>query len=155
MQTRTFGELETNSMASATATPSAYARTTTSPAATLYWRVSGIALAAVAALGILMSAVGLGDLLGGFLSFDWTHNVVHVLLAALALGIGFSSVPATVSKGLAKVVGVVYVGLGVVGFFAGAVAALDGLLGLHLEIGENLVHLAIGAWGLYAGFGSD
>lgn len=142
-------------MSSAMATPTRM-RTTTSPAATLYWRVSGVALAATAVLGILLNAVGQADVLGaGFLAFDWTHNIVHVLLAVVALGIGFSTVEASLSKNLAKVVGIVYLGLGVVGFLPGIVDALDSMLGLHLELGENLVHLVIGAWGVYAGFTTE
>lgn len=143
-------------MSSAIANARVNPRTTTSPAATLYWRVSGIALAAVAGLGILLSAIGASTLLGeGFLAFDWTHNVVHVLLAVVALGIGFSSIEAAVSKNLAKLVGGVYLLLGVVGFIGPVVDALDTLLALHLEFGENLVHVALGAWGLYAGYASE
>lgn len=127
--------------------------TTTGSGVRLYWRVSGVALAAVAALGILLVAIGQPALLGkGFLAFDTTHNLVHVLLAVVALGLGFSSVEASVSKALAKVVGIVYLGLGLVGFVPAVVTGLNGLLGLHLELGENLVHLVLGAWGAYAGF---
>lgn len=140
-------------MSSATATASRNTSSTTNVG--VYWKVSGVALAAVAALGILLNAIGQGGLLGGFLSFDWTHNIVHVLLAVVALGIGFSTVEASLSKNLAKVVGIVYLGLGVVGFLPGIVDAVDSLLGLHLELGENLVHLVIGAWGVYAGFTTE
>lgn len=119
----------------------------------LYWRASGLALAAVALLGIALNATANAALLGsGFLAFDWTHNVVHVLLAAVALVLGFAAVDVAVSKGVAKVVGLVYLGLAVVGFLSATVFGIGTLLGLHLELGENLVHLLIGGWGAYVGF---
>lgn len=137
-------------MSSATATASRNTSSTTNVG--VYWKVSGVALAAVAALGILLNAIGQGGLLGGFLSFDWTHNIVHVLLAAIALTMGFGSASVATQKMAAKVFGVVYLGLAIVGFLSGTIFGLGTLLGLHLEIGENLVHLALGAWGAYVGF---
>lgn len=137
-------------MASATIT-----RTPTNaevPGVRLYFKVSGVALAATAALGLALNAIGAGALLGNFLTFDWTHNVVHVLLAAVALALGFGAATPGVARGVAKLVGVVYLGLALVGFASATIFGLGTLVGLHLEIGENLVHLLIGAWGAYAGF---
>lgn len=136
-----------------------YATVTREPATTslsnarLYWRISGIALAAVAALGIVFNAIPVnqGTLIPEFLAFDWTHNVVHVLLAAIALGMGFSSVDYAVAKTGAKIVGSVYLALGVLGFTPVA-GVLDAMLGLHLELGENLVHIVLGGYGAYVGF---
>lgn len=136
---------------------------TTNPIANvnLYWRVSGIALAAVALLGIIVNAVGGNNayvpdvaFMESFLVFDWTHNVVHVVLAAIALTFGFGSFSDALSANMAKIIGVTYLGLGVLGFVPAVVDGLDSLLALHLETGENLVHLTIGAWGAYAGFSS-
>ncbi len=115
----------------------------------MYWRVSAIALSAVAVLGIVLNAVGAGDLLGSFLTFDWTHNIVHVVLAAVAFVFGFGKLGPGITKTMAIVFGFVYAGLGIVGFIAGGIL---GFMGLHLEIGENLVHLVLGAWALTAGF---
>lgn len=125
----------------------------TSPGLQLYWRVSGVALAAVAALGFLLVAMGAPALLGkGFLAFDTTHNLVHLLLAVVALTLGFGGPSPALAKTVAKVIGVVYLGLGVLGFLPAVVGALGDLLHLHLELGENLVHVVLGAWGAYVGF---
>lgn len=124
--------------------------TAASPSKT-YWKITGPVLALVAVLGFLLNAIGLGDLLGGFLTFDWTHNVVHLVLAALALYLGFAAEP-SIAKVAAQVVGGVYVVLALVGFLSGSVFGIGDALGLHLELGENLIHVALGAWGLYAGF---
>lgn len=112
-----------------------------------YWKITGPVLALVALLGIGLALAGVPRLLPGFLEFDAVHNVLHVALAALALTLGYGAASAALAKTAAKVVGVVYLALGVVGFFLANVFGL-----LHLEIGENLIHLALGAWGVAAGF---
>lgn len=114
-----------------------------------YWKISGLGLAAIAVLGILVNLL-FGNQQGvpGFLVFDWTHNIVHVALAALALGIGFGGASPAVARPLALVVGTVYLALGLLGLFAGGILSF---MSLHLELGENLVHLLIGAWGVIAG----
>lgn len=118
-----------------------------------YWRVSAFALTAVALLGIVLNAIGEGDLLGkNFLAFDWTHNIVHVVLAIAAFIFGFAALPGNVVKTFAIMFGFVYAGLGVLGFFV-----TDGVFGsgnVALELGENLVHILLGAWALVAGFGA-
>lgn len=115
----------------------------------LYWRVSAIALTGVALLGIVLNAMGEGTLLGkNFLAFDWTHNILHVVLALAAFVFGFANLPGTVVKTFAIIFGFVYAGLGVFGFFVSDVGPLG------LELGENLVHIVLGAWALTAGFGA-
>ena len=116
----------------------------------MYAKITGIALAAIALLGIVLNAVGTPDLLGAnFLAFDWTHNILHVVLAAAALYVGFMGTP-NICNLYAKVFGIVYAGLGITGFVAGADVLK--VIGLHLELGENLVHVVIGLWGIVAGF---
>lgn len=119
----------------------------------LYWIVSGYALAAVAILGIVVNIFA-GNMAGltGFLEFDWTHNIVHVLLAAVAFYFGYANQNAGLAKTMAIVFGFVYAGLGVLGLFAGDALSF---IGLHMELGENLVHLLLGAWALTAGFGAE
>ncbi|HWG89450.1 MAG TPA: hypothetical protein VNZ52_01245 [Candidatus Thermoplasmatota archaeon] len=127
--------------------------TTTADQAVLYWKISGIAVGAVAALGIVMNLVKAdGVLLTNFLAFDWTHNVLHVILAAAAVTFGFTkAVEAKVVKTAALAFGAVYLLLGVLGFINGVTTFLATALNLHLEMGENLIHLAIGGYGVFAG----
>lgn len=127
----------------------------------LHAQVVGIALAVLAVLGIILSLVGDGGQFGffcqdgvtcqgeavekSFLGFDWGHNLVHVLLAAIALTVGFTTY-SSMARTYAQVFGIVYLALGVLGLFVGD------LFVLHLELGENLLHMLIGAWGIAAGF---
>ncbi|MBI2077198.1 MAG: DUF4383 domain-containing protein [Euryarchaeota archaeon] len=127
-----------------------------------YAKITGIAIAAVALLGIVLSLMGTSGnyglfcdgavtcttetgAQGSFLGFDWTHNIVHVVLAAVALYVGFMATGNLVPL-YAKVFGIVYAALGVFGFIVADLGIL------HLELGENLVHLVIGVWGVCAGF---
>lgn len=121
---------------------------------TAYWRISGIALLATAILGFVLVGINKADLLGkDFLTFDTTHNIVHIVLAAVALFFGFANIPAGASKLFAIIVGGVYFLLGVVGFLdSGNLFGLGTSIKMHLELGENLVHLVIGGYGLTAGF---
>lgn len=126
----------------------------------IYWRVSAFALTAVALLGIVLASIYGGgaastkDQLLAFdshhaLGFTWTHNVVHVVLALAAFVFGFANVPGNVARAFAILFGVVYAGLGVVGFlFTNPLG--DGLA-LNLGVTLNAVHLLLGAWALAAG----
>lgn len=120
-------------------------------AAKLYWKITAPALVAVAALGFVLNLVGAGAFLPRFLEFDVAHNIVHLLLAGVGLYLAFGATGA-LAKTMAKVVGIVYLGLAAVGFLSSTVFGIGSLLGLHLELGENLLHLALGSWAAYAGF---
>ena len=126
----------------------------------IYWRVSAFALTAVALLGLVLASIyggGAESTKDQALAFDshhglgltWTHNIVHVVLALAAFVFGFANVPGNVAKVVAILFGVVYTGLGVVGFlFTNPLG--DGLA-LNLGVSLNVVHLLIGGWALLAG----
>lgn len=112
-----------------------------------YAQLTGVVVGAVALLGIVLNATSNATLLGAdFLAFDWTHNIVHVALAAIGLYVGFGGASASMQKNYAIVFGAVYAILGIVGF-----VGVTTIAGIGLEIGENIVHLVIGALGVYAG----
>lgn len=114
----------------------------------MYAKITGIVFAVVALLGIILNAIGNPDLLGAnFLAFDWTHNILHVVLAAAGLYVGFAGTDALCTL-YARAFGIVYVLLGITGFFWTGVSTTM----LHLELGENLLHILVGAWGCAAGF---
>lgn len=146
------------------ATVNATARTVTTTNPILdplvYWRVSAFALTAVALLGVVMALIyggGEASTKDQLLAFDshhglgltWTHTAVHFVLAAAAFVFGFANLNPVVTKVAAIVFGVVYAGLGVLGFlFTNPLG--DGLA-LNLGVALNAVHLLLGAWALTAG----
>lgn len=123
---------------------------TTTLFATTYARVTGAVLLLTGLVGIVSLATGyIGFLALDFLAWDTTHNVLHVLLGAIALYVGFAPKAVVDPLTYGKAFGIVYTLLAVLGFIA---PASLGFLGLGLETGENLIHLLVGVLGLVAGF---
>ncbi|MHB8632647.1 MAG: hypothetical protein ACYDBQ_01585 [Thermoplasmatota archaeon] len=116
------------------------------------WRITAFVLMAVALLGVILNAVGDGLQLsfgGTFLTFTWTHDVVHLVLAVAAFVFGFSSLPGNVVKVFAIVFGAVYLGLGIVGFFT--MNPLGSSLSLALTPTLNIIHILLGGAYLTSG----
>lgn len=125
--------------------------------ASAYARVTGPVLVLVGILGIVAllagnDGFGTEDRSFVFLLWDGTHNVVHLLLGAVAIYVGFARAPMLAPVAYARVFGVVYTGLALGGFVSGSLFGLGDALGLHLELGENIIHLALGVLGLVVGF---
>lgn len=117
----------------------------------LVWRVTAFVLAAVALLGVILNAVGDGKQLSfgnTFLNFTWTHNILHIVLALAAFVFGFSSLSGNVVKTFAIIFGIVYLALGVTGFFAFKAPA-DTMLSLTPTL--NIIHIVLGGWYATAG----
>ncbi len=126
----------------------------------VYFRISAVALGAVAVLGSVMTLIdgdSVSTSLGAdntFLNFTWAHNGVHVLLAVIAGVFGWASIAPKAVKTFAIIFGCVYGALGVVGFFMfndynATTGAGDTFLALTPTL--NIVHLGLGAYGLTAG----
>jgi hypothetical protein len=118
----------------------------------VYFRVSAFLLTAVAALGVVLNLVGSPDALSfgsHFLTLTWTHTLVHFVLAAACFLFGFARLPGPTVKLFALVFGIVYLGLGVLGFFV--TNPLGHAMALDLGLGTNLVHVLLGGWALVGG----
>lgn len=110
---------------------------------TLAW-VFGVVLTLVGILGFVPGITTDMMLLGIFM-VGGLHNVIHLVtgVAALAAAMGYYS-----TKLFFQVFGVVYAVVTVVGFVQG-----DTVLGLIMvNMADNVLHLAIAAVALYAGF---
>ena len=98
-------------------------------------------------LGVVVLLVGVGgfvdnDLLGAHLTAP--HNVVHLVSGAIALYFGFAGTLAA-AKTFALVFGVVYLGLGVLGFGIGTGADRTWMLGpLHFGQVDHGIHILLG-----------
>lgn len=103
--------------------------------------------------GVLLLVLGVAGLLGigipGFLSVNEPAEIaVHFVTGALASWAGFTAGGyGSFAKPYAQWFGLIYLLLGVVGFFVPNLP-----LGINLDLGCNLAHLALGAWGVYVGF---
>lgn len=111
--------------------------------AKLYCQVTGIVLLVVGVLGI----VGFG--IPGLLSISEPTEIgLHLVLGALSTYVGFTGGDyGKFALLYAKVFGIVYLLLGIVGF-----PAPDLIPGAHLDLGCNIVHLVLGVWGIWAGY---
>ena len=110
----------------------------------LYCQVAGIVLLALGVLGL----IGFG--IAGILSINEPAEIaVHFITGALATYAGFSGGYGRAALMYARVFGVVYILLAIVGFiFQG-----QDLLGLlHFDLGCNVAHLVLGVWGIAVGY---
>lgn len=104
-------------------------------------KVIGVVLLLVGILGFFM-----GDMVLGLFQVNTLHNLVHLVTGAIFAWAGFSS-GAPVKK-VNQWLGVIYVLVGVIGFFA-----LQDLL--MLNAADNWLHIVIGAISAYLGWKSD
>lgn len=96
-------------------------------------------------VALLLGIIGLfvHDLLG-LIQFDAMHTIIHLVLGILGIA---AARHVKWANYYAYVLGTCYLIVGIVGFFFPVLA------GLHLEVTENLLHILLGAWGLYAALG--
>lgn len=112
--------------------------------AKLYCQITGPVLLLVGVLGIVNFGIA------GLLSINEPAEIaLHLVLGALASYAGFSAGGyGRFALLYAKVFGIVYILLGLVGFILPDV--IPGLI--HLDLGCNVVHLVLGLWGIWAGY---
>ncbi len=121
----------------------------------IYFRISAFALGAVAILGFIMNLIDGGKVstsLGAgntFLNFTYAHDAVHLVLAGAAFLFGFGNLAGSTVKMFAIIFGVVYAGLGVIGFFMFTGSSGDTFLALTPAL--NVVHLLLGGYALTSG----
>jgi hypothetical protein len=110
----------------------------------LAW-VFGIVFLIVGVLGFVPALTPGGHLLGIF-EVDPLHNVIHLLSGVLALGAAWAG---SYARLYFQVFGIVYAVVAVAGFLQG-----DTVLGLiATNTADHVLHLAIAAVALWAGFG--
>lgn len=103
-------------------------------------QVNGILTLLLGVLGFVYPNLGLFTL-------ATNHTYLHLLIAVVSLYFGFGNASADATMMFAKIFGVVYLLLGVLGFLNLGILATFGL-----SLWLNVVHILLGAWGAYAGF---
>ena len=108
-----------------------------------YAKVVGIVVLLVGVVGLII-----GDPIDGLVGFnvDLTEDIVHLLTGGLLAYVGFSGTDQQ-ARQIATVIGVVYLVVGVLGFF---IPELFGLLPNEFAIQDNVLHLVLGALGIWA-----
>ena len=102
-------------------------------------------------LGVVLILVGIvGLILGdrvwlGILNVDIVEDIVHLATGGLLAYVGFSRMDLGAARSLVLALGVVYLLVGVLGFF---VPMLFGLIPNGYTVFDNLLHLALGALSL-------
>lgn len=119
----------------------------------LYLVAAGGAVVLLAVVGFALVATDRANALGAYLLMDQPHNVVHVALALVALGLAAAPLGPMGWKRSALGLGIVYLAVAVLGFVRGDLWDVPERFGwrMHLDLGENLLHLILGGWGAYVG----
>ena len=113
--------------------------------ARIFAQVVGVVLLLLGIGGLL-----LGDgLLVGLLNIDIGEDIVHILTGGILAYVGFGQRDENVARSVVGVLGVVYLLVGLLGF---VLPFMFGLVPSGYTIGDNLVHLALGALGIVVGF---
>lgn len=110
--------------------------------AKVYAQVVGIVLLLVGIVG-LFSARLLGT------QTTVVHNLIHLVSGAIGAYTGFAG---SGYRQFAQIFGVVYTLVGIIGFVTPSGL---GSLGVPVNTIYNLIHLVIGVWGIWAGFGTE
>lgn len=112
-----------------------------------FLQIGGIVLVVVAILGFfgIIGPTPESSLFGSFWWFDGPENWAHLVLGVVALGVAYGVKDDKTQKTVTMIVGVVALLVGLYGFVS------SGLLGANLENPmDNLLHLVVGAWALWA-----
>jgi hypothetical protein len=117
--------------------------------AKLYATVLGAVLTLVGILGFIPGLAPNGNLLGIF-AIDPLHNIIHILSGVVGLAVAFTANGAY-ARYYALIFGAVYALVTVVGFIQGTT-----VLGLiHVNLADNILHLAIAAASLVVYFATS
>ena len=106
-------------------------------------------------LGVVLILVGIvGLILGdkvwlGILNVDIVEDIVHLATGGLLAYVGFSQTDLDTARSLVLALGVVYLLVGILGFF---VPTLFGLIPSGYTVFDDLLHLALGALSLIVAF---
>ena len=111
-----------------------------------YAQIVGIVLLLLGVVGLVL---GDPDPLFGALNIDLVEDIVHLVIGAVFVYLGFANVDNATVKMVVGVVGVVLLIVGIVGFIS---PNGFGLLTHNWTIVDNIIHLLLGVLGIAVGF---
>ncbi len=106
-----------------------------------YAKVVGVVVILIGVVGLLF---GNEDLFGQ-LNIDIVEDFIHLVTGGLMAFVGFRSADESAVRSVVGGLGVVYLAVGVIGFF---VPELFGLLPHGYDLLDNVIHLALGVLGI-------
>lgn len=110
----------------------------------MYAKVVGVIVLLVGVVGLVVGDPEDGLL--GLFNVDLAEDIVHLATGGLLAYVGFSGTNEAV-KTVVTVLGVVYLLVGLIGFFS---PELFGLIPNEYNVADNILHLALGALALLA-----
>ena len=118
--------------------------------------IGGVILLVLGILGFILQPISGGALLGSALWFDNAENIAHTVLGIVAIAAAYV-LSAQMQKWLVVIVGVVALLFAVLGGInvGASVGAGESPLNLgvtNLELLDDVVHLVVGVWALWAAF---
>jgi preprotein translocase subunit Sss1 len=117
--------------------------------ARLYAKIVGVAVLLVGVVGLIIGDPEDGLL--GLFNVDIVEDIVHLATGGLLTYVGFAGTNRAV-KSVVTALGVVYLLIGVIGFF---VPELFGLIPHEYSLADNILHLTLGALALFAVLGNS
>jgi hypothetical protein len=115
-------------------------------AASVYCLISGTALVVLGVTGLFLMD------LWGILQFDLAHDLFHLIAGGFALYAALLVDDKWLATLYAQSSGAVYVLLAIAGYVSPTLWGIGEAMGVQLELAEDIFHLIVGGWGLYAGF---
>ena len=109
-----------------------------------FLQVGGVILLALGIIGYVMP-----NLIPDVLWFDPAENVAHTVLGVVAL-IASAALPMTLQKPLVYIVAVVALFFGIAGFMVTSNPVPNFYGYTNLEMLDNVVHLVVGVWAIWA-----
>ncbi len=109
--------------------------------------IGGIILVLLGVLGFfLIGPTAADSIFGPTWWFDGAENWAHLVLGVVALILVFAVKNDDANKWVTAIVGILALVAGIWGFFNA------NFLGAGLELLDNILHLVVGVWALYAAF---
>jgi len=109
-----------------------------------YGQVIGVVLLVLGVVGLLS-----GDQFLGLINIEIIEDVVHLAVGAVLLYVGLMPKDAAMGRSIVTVVGATLLLVGVIGFVSPSLFGLLPKVGYNIV--DNVVHLVLGALGIYVG----
>ena len=110
--------------------------------ARLYAQIVGVVLLLLGVMGLLLGERALL----GLVNIDIVEDIIHLLTGGILAYVGFGQRDEGVARNVVMGLSVIYLLVGLLGF---VLPDMAGLLPHEYSVADNIIHLALGALGLF------